>query len=124
MIYQWLKPLHIFLVVSTYALFFLRGIWRFRESPLLQNRWSKTVPHVVDTLLLFSAIALALTIHQYPFIDIWLTAKMLGLMLYIGLGFVALRSSTGKVTRIFTWLAAQVVFLYIVLVAITHNPIP
>ncbi len=124
MIYPWLKPLHIFLVVSTYALFFLRGIWRFRESPLLQNRWSNTVPHIVDTLLLLSAIALAITIHQYPFVDTWMTAKVLGLLLYIGLGFVALHRGTRKVTRIYSWLGAQAVFLYIVLVAITHNPIP
>lgn len=124
MIYQLLKPLHIFLVVSTYALFFLRGIWRLRESPLLQNRWSKTVPHIVDTLLLLSAIALAITIHQYPFVDTWMTAKVLGLLLYIGLGFVALHRGTKNLMRIFSWLGAQVVFLYIVLVAITHNPIP
>jgi uncharacterized membrane protein SirB2 len=124
MIYQWLKPLHIFLVMSTYALFFLRGIWHFRESPLLQNRWATTVPHVIDTLLLFSAIALAMTIHQYPFVDAWLTAKVLGLVLYIGLGFVALHRGTKKVMRMMAWLGAQAVFLCIVLVAINHSPIP
>ena len=124
MIYQWLKPLHIFLVVSTYALFFLRGVWSWKGSSILQNRWVRTVPHVVDSLLLISAIALALTIHQYPFIDAWLTAKVIGLLLYIGFGFVALRNGIKKVVRISSWLAAQAVFFYIVLVAISHNPVP
>ena len=124
MVYPWLKLLHIFLVVSTYTLFFLRGILSWKGSPLLQNGWVKTMPHVVDSLLLVSAIALALAIHQYPFIDAWLTAKVSVLLLYIGFGFVALRNGTRKVIRIFFWLAAQAAFFYIVLVAITHNPAP
>lgn len=122
--YQWLKSLHILLVFSTYTLFFVRGIWSFRQSPRLQHRWTRTVPHLIDTLLLLSAITLALTIHQYPFINAWLTAKVLGLLLYIGLGFVALRQGTNHVLRFFSWLGAQSVFVYIVLVAVTHNPIP
>ncbi|MDE2259987.1 MAG: SirB2 family protein [Betaproteobacteria bacterium] len=124
MTYLLLKSLHVFLVVSTYALFFLRGIWSWNGSVILQKRWTRIVPHVIDTLLLISAIALALTIHQYPFIDAWLTAKVIGLLLYIGLGFVALRKGMNKTMRFFAWLAAQAVFLYIVLVAMTHNPVP
>ncbi len=124
MIYPWLKFLHIFLIVSTYALFFLRGTWSWNESPILQNRWVKTLPHVIDSLLLISAITLALAIHQYPFVDAWLTAKMIGLLLYIGFGFVALRNGIKRVIRISAWLAAQAIFFYIVLVAITHNPLP
>ncbi len=124
MTYLLLKSLHIFLVVSTYALFFLRGIWSWNRPAILRKRWTKIVPHVVDTLLLVSAFALVFTIHQYPFIDTWLTAKVIGLLLYIGLGFVALHKGMNKTICFFAWLAAQAVFLYIVLVAITHNPVP
>ena len=52
----------------------------------MQKRWIKIVPHVVDTTLLISAMALTFTISQYPFLDAWLTAKTVGLLLYIGLG--------------------------------------
>lgn len=93
-------------------------------SPLIQKRWVKSAPHIVDTLLLISAVALAFTIHQYPFKDAWLTAKILAVLLYIGMGFVALSNGIGKQFRIFSWLAAQAVFAYIVLVAISHNPLP
>jgi len=119
-----LKILHVIFVASSYTLFFLRGIWSLNDSPIMQKRWVGVVPHVVDTLLLICALALAFTIHQYPFTDSWLTAKIVGLLLYVGLGFVALRDGTNKTLRFFAWLAAQAAFAYIVLVAISHNPVP
>jgi uncharacterized membrane protein SirB2 len=119
-----LKSVHISSVAGSYILFFFRGIWSLNGSPIMSQRWITIVPHVVDTLLLISAVALAVVIHQYPFMDAWLTAKVIGLLLYIGLGFIALRGSMSKTIRFFVWLAAQAVFAYIVLVAITHNPFP
>ena len=119
-----LKTIHISCAVSSYVLFLLRGIWSLNGSPIMRQRWIKIVPHVVDTLLLVSAIALAFTIHQYPFVDTWLTAKVAGLLLYIGLGFIALKYGKSKTIRLSAWLAAQAVFAYIVLVAINHNAVP
>ncbi len=119
-----LKGLHVSCVATSYTLFVTRGIWRLRNSLIIQQRWVRIVPHVVDTLLLTSAIALAFSIKQFPFVDAWLTAKVLGLLLYIGLGFIALKHGSNKATRILAWLAAQAIFAYIVLVAIYHNPMP
>ena len=119
-----LKGLHIACAITSYTLFVFRGIWSLRGSPIMRQRWIRIVPHVVDTLLLASAIALAVAIRQYPFVDAWLTAKVAGLLLYIGLGFVALRFGKRRSTRLFAWLMAQAVFAYIVLVAIQHNPVP
>jgi len=119
-----LKTIHISCAVGSYTLFFLRGIWSFSGSPIMHQRWIKIVPHVVDTLLLVSAIALAFTLQQYPFIDAWLTAKFFALLLYIGLGSVALKRGSSKTIRIAAWLAAQAAFVYIVLVAIKHAPLP
>lgn len=119
-----LKGLHITCAITTYTLFFLRGIWSFKESPIMRQSWVRIVPHIVDTLLLVTALALAFTIHQYPFVDAWLTAKILGVLLYIGLGFVALKYGKTRTMRISAWLAAQAVFVYIVLVAVSHNALP
>lgn len=119
-----LKGLHVTCAVTSYTLFFLRGVWSLRGSPIMRQRWVKIVPHVVDTLLLVSAIALAVTIRQYPFVDAWLTAKVFGLLLYIGLGLVALRYGRSNTVRLSAWIMAQLVFIYIVLVAIGHNPWP
>jgi uncharacterized membrane protein SirB2 len=102
----------------------LRGVWMLRGSALLQRRWVKIVPHVVDTLLLTSAILLALTIRQYPFVSSWLTAKVIGLVVYIALGTIALKRGRTLTIRASAWIAAQLVFFYIVAVAVTHTPAP
>lgn len=122
--YTLLKHLHISCAAASYTLFVLRGIWTLCESGIMRQRWVKIVPHVIDTALLSSAFALAYMIGQYPFVDGWLTAKVFALLLYIGLGFVALKYGKNKVTRLSAWLVAQIVFVYIVLVAVNHNPIP
>ena len=119
-----LKTVHITCVVGSYTLFMLRGIWSLNGSPIMRQRWVRIVPHVVDTLLLASAIALAFGIEQYPFVDAWLTAKVIALLLYIALGSVAFRFGRSKSVRVSAWLAAQAVFVYIVLVAISHQPVP
>ena len=122
--YVTLKTVHIACVIASYSLFAVRGVWMIRDSTQLQRRWVKVVPHVIDTALLASAIALAVMMRQYPFISGWLTAKVIGLVIYIGLGMVALRYGKTRQTRIAAWIAAQVVFVYIVAVALTRNPLP
>ena len=120
----WVKTIHVSCVASSYLLFFLRGVWLARGSSIMRQRWTKVVPHMVDTLLLASAITLAIGIRQYPGVDAWLTAKVAGMLLYIGLGMMAFRFGNTVRARISAWVAAQVVFFYIVAVALTHNPLP
>ena len=122
--YGSLKFIHVICVATSYALFVVRGIWMMRGSALLQRRWVKVVPHVVDTVLLASAIALALMSHQYPLATGWLTAKVAGLLIYIGLGMIALKRGKTRGVRIAAWLAAQAVFFYIVAVAVTRRSLP
>jgi uncharacterized membrane protein SirB2 len=119
-----LKILHISCAAISYTLFFLRGIWRLNDAKLLQQRWVKITPHLIDTVLLGSAVALVYRIGQYPFIDAWLSAKVIALLFYIGLGSYALKYAKSKKRCLIAWLTAQVVFGYIVLVAINHHPTP
>jgi len=120
--YALIKGVHITCAALSYAGFVLRGIWMWLDSPLLRARPTRVLPHIVDTILLASAIYLAISIRQYPFEASWLTAKVLALVLYIGIGTVALRAGRTKRRRLAAWAAAQGVFLYIVLVAITKRP--
>ena len=119
-----LKWVHVGCVAASYALFFVRGVWMMRGSPQSRQRWVRIAPHIVDTLLLASAVALAVSIAQYPLTHGWLTAKLLGLVLYIWLGTVALKRGKTRRSRIAAWIAAQVVFAYIIAVAVTHSPLP
>jgi len=124
MSFMLLKHIHVTCAVISFALFFLRGIWSFKGSPIMQQGWVKVVPHAVDTLLLASALGMAYLIEQYPLVDAWLTAKFFGLLLFIILGSVALKHGKTRAIRIAAWLGAQVIFAYIVLVATNHNPLP
>ena len=123
MSYAALKMIHVTSVVVSYLLFSLRSMWMMRGSAVLQQRWVKITPHVVDSILLVSAITLAVQIQQDPINDSWLSAKVAGLLIYIGLGMMALRFAKTRKMRISAWIAAQAAFLYIVLVALTKNPI-
>jgi len=121
--YPLLKMVHVACVAASYTLFLLRGIWMIRGSALLQQRWVGIVPHLVDTVLLGSAIALAIAIGQYPLTDDWLSAKVAGLLLYIFLGSIALKRGRTRRIRVASWIAAQSVFFYIVAVAMTRRPL-
>ncbi|MDE2388776.1 MAG: SirB2 family protein [Betaproteobacteria bacterium] len=123
MSYALLKMIHVSSVILSYSLFFLRGIWLIRDSASLRQRWVKVLPHVIDTVLLTSAILLAIAIQQNPLQNSWLTAKVAGLLLYIGLGMVAMRFGKNRQVKITAWVAAQCVFIYIVLVAVTKDPL-
>ena len=124
MSYVLLKYVHVTAVIASFALFFLRGLWMMTTPEKLGARWVRVVPHVIDTILLVSAIALAATTAQYPFVQAWLTAKVLALVLYILLGTVAIRRGRTRRVRIVAWILALSVFGYMVAVAYTRDPFP
>lgn len=119
-----LKHLHMLCAVISIIGFIVRGALRIQGSALLQNKFVKIAPHVVDTLLLLSAIGLTISIQQYPFTTGWLTAKLIGLLVYIGLGVVAMRIAKTQTVRVIAYLLAIVVFFYIGSVAFAKVPWP
>jgi uncharacterized membrane protein SirB2 len=121
---MWLKYLHVTCAVLSITGYTVRGIWMMRESPWLRKKWVRVAPHIVDTLLLVAGVLLALRIRQYPFVQGWLTAKLLALVAYIVVGAVGLKYGKTKRIRVIAWLAAIVIFGYIVLVAITRQVLP
>ena len=118
MLYLSVKYLHVSCVVLSGALFALRGVWMLLQSPLLERRAVRIVPHVVDTCLLLSAAVLCVLIHQFPFVDAWLTLKLALLFVYIVLGMFALHWGKTIASRRAYWCAALSVFALIVLVAL------
>jgi uncharacterized membrane protein SirB2 len=122
--YSLIKHLHLATIVVTLALFLLRGVWMLMDSPRLQARWARIVPHINDTLLLASGIALAVLMQQYPLVHGWLTAKLFALIAYIVLGTLALKRGKTKAQRVTAWIAALVVFGYMLAVALAHDPFP
>lgn len=116
------KQVHVASALLSGCGFFLRGLWMMRESPLLQARLTKIAPHVLDTVLLVSAIVLASKWGWAALEMPWLLAKIVALLLYIVLGTLALKRGRTKTVRMVAWLAALGVFVYIVMVALTKTP--
>ena len=120
-LFTFLKTIHMATVLLTIISFVVRGIWMITGSPLLNTRAARTFPHVNDTLLLVSAISTAAVLGQYPFVNAWLTAKVLGLITYILLGAVALTYGPTRQIRITAYIGALLSFTYVVYVAFTKN---
>jgi len=118
------KWLHVGCAALTITGFAVRGIWTLQGSPRLAQRWVRIAPHGVDTLLLLSALWLVVATQQYPFVQSWLTAKIVALVAYIGLGMVALRRGRTRAQRAAAFVLALLVFGYIVAVALTRQVIP
>ena len=123
MLYVTLKAVHIACAIVSIAGFALRGVLMLADSPLLATRFARVAPHVVDTVLLASALWLAALIGQYPFVQGWLTAKVLALIAYIVLGTVALKRARSKAARTVAFALALCAAAYIVSVALTRDPL-
>jgi uncharacterized membrane protein SirB2 len=120
--YLQILHLHVGSVVLSGCLFATRALLRVANNPLANHRGLRVLSYVIDTVLLIAAIVLALIIHQYPFVNGWLTMKVLLLVLYIGLGTIALKRARTRVGRTLAMSAALLVFLFIIGVAVRHHP--
>ena len=120
--YTVLKSTHVTCALIAYILFFTRGVWLFTNPQRMKSTWVRIVPHGVDSLLLASAVGLVIVTNQYPGPLVWLNVKIIGLVLYIGLGMAAFRFCKSRSSKLVAWILAQMTFLYIVLVAVTRTP--
>jgi uncharacterized membrane protein SirB2 len=119
---EWIKHLHISCALLSFCGFFVRGIWMLQESHHLQSPWVRISPHIIDTLLLVSAITLAINLNISPFEHSWLLAKIIALLVYIGLGMIALHHGRNKAQRVSAWLLGLLTFIYIANVAFSRSP--
>lgn len=122
MAYVLLKNVHIGLALISITGFVLRWVWMMNGSSLSTNRLVRIAPHVIDTLFLLSGILLALFIGQLPFRDAWLTAKVIGLVVYILLGMIAMSRRNSRKLQTMAFIAALFTFSWIISVAVFKTP--
>ena len=121
--YAQLRNLHIACAFVSIVLFVLRHVLSLRNIDWRKSRALRIMPHAVDTVLLISAILLTMAIDQYPFVNGWLTVKVVALVAYIYLAMQALKVGRSQSVRRAAFLAAVIVFAFIVTVARTHSPL-
>ncbi|MFA7555994.1 MAG: SirB2 family protein [Spongiibacteraceae bacterium] len=120
--YPTIKLIHISTAVISIGLFTYRGSQKLRNHHYQANKWLRTLPHINDSILLACAIYLATLSHQYPISHPWLSAKIIGLLLYIGFGMMVMRFARNQLQRSAAFVLALLSFAYIVAVAISRDP--
>ena len=121
--YPQIRSVHIAAVLASGGLFFLRGLVLH-----LGGQWAMAAPlrylsYTIDTVLLTAALMLATILHQYPFVHDWLTVKVLLLVVYVVLGSFALKRGRTRNARVLFWIAALVVYAFMISVARAHHPL-
>ena len=101
--------------------FMVRGFWVFNNAEMMNKKWVKIVPHINDTILLVTAIMLAVGIQQYPFTQDWLTAKFIALLLYIVFGTLALKRAKKTKNKMIFFILSLLMFSYIIGGALTRS---
>jgi uncharacterized membrane protein SirB2 len=121
--YAQLRNLHVACVVVSILLLVLRHVLSLRNVDWRKSRALRILPHAVDSVLLLSAILLTIAIGQYPFVNGWLTVKVIALVAYIFLAMQALKAGRSQSARRVAFFAAVIVFAFIATVATTHSPL-
>ena len=93
--FVWVKPLHVVCALVSVGFFVVRALWMLQGSPRLRDLWVRVAPHVIDTVLFLSGIYLA-TLWNWA---TWIWIKLAGVVLYIILGWIALRPSFNATTK-------------------------
>lgn len=120
--YLTIKYLHIATALISISGFALRGIGMWLDADWMRQRWVRVVPHINDSVLLLSALALVTMSGLYPWQQPWLAAKLVALLVYIGLGMAAFRFARSPVHKRLFWLAALLTALYILGTALSRRP--
>lgn len=114
---------HVACAIATPILFSLRVLRTLRGRNPAEG-WLRVTPHVVDSVLLLAGIALAFIVRQYPFVNGWLTAKLVALIAYVVVGNFAVRRCRTPRGKLIAWAVGLALVLYIYAVAITKSPLP
>jgi len=85
----------------------------------LQAKLAKIAPHVIDTILLLSGVALVFQGNWMAGEYGWIVSKLVMLVAYIGFGVMAMRSTGIK--RWGAFVLALVCFGYILVIAISKH---
>ncbi|ABG41076.1 Invasion gene expression up-regulator, SirB [Paraglaciecola sp. T6c] len=121
--YTAVKHIHLTCIALSVLLFVIRFFWTMTSSSMLQKKWVKITPHIVDTLLILSAATLCVMISQYPFVTPWVTEKFVGLLMYVFMVALALKMARTNFMRVVGLVGALSWIAFTALVAISKQPI-
>ena len=116
---DFIRPVHEILAGLALLIFVWRGLRMWRNQPVRKIVWRRVIPDSIDTLLLLSGITMLVMLGWNPLDHAWLLAKLMAVLGYITLGFIALHSGHSRPTQRFSFVAALIIFGYVVALAHT-----
>lgn len=122
-LYPQLRLMHVSFVLLSGGLFGMRGLLMLAGSRYVNDVMLRWMSYTIDSALLITAVMLMILLHQYPLQQAWLTAKVLLVLAYIVLGVYALRRGATYRARTLCFLAAVLVYLFVISVARAHDPL-
>lgn len=121
--YDSIKTLHIVTVITSGALFAVRGLaiqLGFRQAMAAPLRY---LSYGIDSLLFSAAVIMVGMLHDVWLSAGWLWLKLALLPVYVVLGSFALKRGRTRVIRLVTYLAALAVFLSMYSIARGQDPL-
>mgnify|MGYP001290566999 CR=1 FL=1 len=120
MSYAALKHLHLLTIFLSLSMFLIRGAFSLQKINWVRSKPVRLLVHTNDTLLLAAALSMCYYLQLWPFYNsAWITAKVVGLIVYVGLGTLAIRRA-----NVWGYLLALLTAGYIIWVAINKQPWP
>ncbi len=122
-VYSYVLLVHIGAVIMSGGLFFSRGLAALLGAGWPRARLVRTLSYAVDTVLLAAALTLVFILPKQVFANHWLSLKLVCVAGYIVLGIAAMRPSMPKSWRWLAFVAGEGLFINIIGIAVTHNPL-
>jgi uncharacterized membrane protein SirB2 len=121
--YPQVKTLHMAMAIASGTLFALRGAFA-----IAGHRWPhalavRVASWTIDTTLLTAALMLFSMLPSEAFANGWLATKVALLVVYVGLGTLAMRTSSSRSMRVAGFAAALAAFGSIYSIARAHHPL-
>jgi len=122
-LYPQIRLAHIGFVAASGTLFTARALATVAGARWSASKTARRASWLIDTALLAAALLLLYVLQLNPFVVPWLAAKLTLLLVYIGLGTMALRRARSTTSRIAWSIAALACFAMMISIALAHDPL-
>ena len=119
--YLVLKHSHYVLMTLSLLLFTFRSTLKYFNIRKMEVPLLRVLPHIIDSLLIFSGVLLAFHLGYSPLKQHWLLMKLVCLCLYIYFSYLTLKKTTLPSRRIIYFLLAVSSFILVINYAITKH---
>jgi uncharacterized membrane protein SirB2 len=114
-----IKFFHLIFILLSISSFVGRVYLAEKRPEMLEQKWIKTGPHIINSLLLLTGFTLVFQGSWFSGEYGWIIAKLIALLGYVGLGIVAIKSQGDLRWKAFA--GALACFVYIAIAAVSKH---